>query len=514
MNRVGKFPVSGMLRVVIIFLATVAVHAQTSATGGISGTVREPSGAVLPNASVTVTSAATGFLRTLRTNDHGSFGVDLLSPGQYSLTVAAQGFETQIQKGIVVAVTEVAVANVEMQLGSVNTQVEVTATTELAQTTSAELGRVISSQVITALPLANRNFTQILGLSTGVTVELPDAGAMGKNDQDVSANGVRRSYNNFEYNGVDANNIAENSATGFGPEVSLAVPAPDTIEEFKVQTGIYDASSGRSAGANVDIVSKSGTNQFHGDVWEFFRNNDMNANTFFLNRNGQQRPVLKQNQFGFTLGGPLWKDRTFFFVGYHGTRQRNGLSTAGFASTFLPALTNDRSAATLGAQFAGQKGQFGGVGVAANGSNINPIAVALLQAKLPNGSYLIPTPQVILPSGVGQSSFSSPAQFSEDQVTVDVDHNLSPRDIIRGRFFNSIDPQSGPFAQGNDAANVPGFGLNERDHNLMSAFIYSHTFGPTLVNQATLGYVRFSGSHTVQKPITNSDIGLTPYRRG
>ncbi len=509
MKRLNKFRLARVLGITMFF-AALAVHAQTSATGGISGTVRDTSGGVLPNASVTISNVGTAFSRTVRTNDHGLYVANLLPPGQYSVNVEAQGFETQIQNGIEVIVTEVTVANVEMRVGSVSTQVEVTANTELAQTTSAELGRVVSSQVITALPLANRNFTQILGLSTGVTVELPDAGAMGKNDQDVSANGVRRSYNNFEYNGVDANNIAENSATGFGPEVSLAVPAPDTIEEFKVQTGIYDASSGRSAGANVDIVSKSGTNQFHGDVWEFFRNNDMNANTFFLNRNGQQRPILKQNQFGFTLGGPIWRDKTFFFIGYQGTRQRNGLSTAGFASTFLPPLTNNRSAATLGAEFAGQKGQLGGVGVAPNGSNINPIALALLQAKLPNGSYLIPTPQLILPSGIGQSSFSSPAQFSEDQVTADVDHIFSEKDVIRARFFSSRDPQSGPFAQGNDEANVPGFGLNEVDHNLMSAFIYSHTFGPTLVNQVTLGYVRFSGSHTVAQPITNSAIGLTP----
>lgn len=400
MNCLNLSMLRGVFVVASFFLATAASYAQTSTTGGISGTVHDPSGGVVANASVTITSDATGFSHSVRTNGRGFYVAELLSPGQYTLTISAEGFDTQVQKGVTVVVTETTVSQVQMHLGSVTTRIEVAANTELAQTTSAELGRVVSSQVITALPLANRNFTQILGLSTGVTVELPDAGAMGKNDQDVSANGVRRSYNNFEFNGIDANNIAENSATGFGPEVSLAIPAPDTIEEFKVQTGIYDASGGRSAGANVDIVSKSGTNRFHGDLWEFFRNNDMNANTFFLNRAGQQRPVLKQNQFGFTVGGPIWKDKTFFFFGYQGTRQRNGLSTAGSATVFLPQLTNDRSRATLGAEFAGQKGQLGGVGVAADGSNINPIALALLQAKT-NGSYLIPTPQIILPERNG-----------------------------------------------------------------------------------------------------------------
>lgn len=495
---------------ILTFIGAATCYAQTSESGAISGTVRDASGGVVPGASVAVTNVSTGASRTVPTNDRGTYIVGLLPPGSYSIAVTKEGFDRHILNNIEVIVTEVTAVDITLKIGSVNTDVVVTANMELTQTTSASLGRVVSSQVITALPLANRNFTQILGLSTGVSVELPDAGAIGKNDQDVSANGVRRSYNNFEYNGVDANNIAENSATGFGPEVSLAIPAPDTIEEFKVQTGIYDASSGRSAGANVDIVSKSGTNRFHGAAWEFFRNNDMNANTYFLKRNGQPRPVLKQNQFGATLGGPIRRDKTFFFVGYQGTRQRNGLSSIGFSSVFLPPITNDRSPATLGKQFGGQRGQQGGVAVAANGSNINPIALALLQFKLPDGNYIIPTPQVILPSGVGQSSFSSPAQFSEDQETADVDHMFSPNDIIRGRFFNSTDPQSGPFAQGNSSANVPGFGLVEQDHNLMSAIIYSHTFSPTLINQATFGYVRFSGSHVIQKPITNSDIGLTP----
>jgi hypothetical protein len=224
------------LMVIVTLIGTSTCFAQTSESGAISGTVRDASGSVVPGASVAVTNAATGSSRTVPTNDRGTYIVGLLPPGNYSVAVTKEGFDRHIQNSIEVIVTEVTAVDIALKIGSVNTDVVVTANTELTQTTSASLGRVVSSQVITALPLANRNFTQILGLSTGVSVELPDAGAIGKNDQDVSANGVRRSYNNFEYNGVDANNIAENSATGFGPEVSLAIPAPDTIEEFKVQT--------------------------------------------------------------------------------------------------------------------------------------------------------------------------------------------------------------------------------------------------------------------------------------
>ncbi len=494
---------------VLLLLAKLA-WSQTAETGAISGTVRDPSGAVVVKASAELTNAGTGLSRKLQTDDRGTYLAGLLPPGEYTLTVSADGFQKVVVIGIHVQVTEAAVQDVTLQVGSVSSEISVSTTAELAQTTSAALGRVATDQVITGLPLANRNFTQILGLSPGVTVGLSDAGQLGRNDQNVTANGVRPSYNNFQFNGIDANNIAENSATGFGPEVSLAVPAPDTIAEFKVQTGLYDASAGRGAGANVDIISRTGTNRFHGTAWEFLRNDDFNANTFFLNRNGQARAVLKQNQFGFVFGGPIRKDKTFFFGSYQGTTQRNGLSTAGSASVFLPALTNDRSAAALGAEFGGKSGQLGGVAVAPNGSNINPISLALLQFKLPNGQYLIPTPQVLLANGLGESSFSSPAKFTEQQFTLNIDHNFSTSDTLAGRFFYSTDPYSGPFAQGNDSANVPGFGLVERDKNVMVTLIQTHTFGPRVVNQLSAGYIRFDGYHIVDQPISNSDIGLTP----
>jgi hypothetical protein len=424
----------------LMFLA-LSAWSQTAETGAISVTVHDPSGAVVVNASVEVTNAGTGLSRTILTGSRGTFLAGLLPPGDYNLTVTADGFQKALVSGIHVQVTEVSVADVALQVGSVTSEVTVSTTAELAQTTNAALGRVATDQVITGLPLANRNFTQILGLSPGVSVELSDAGQLGTNNQNVTANGVRPTFNSFQFNGIDANNIAENSATGFGPEVSLAVPAPDTIAEFKVQTGLYDASSGRSAGANVDIISKTGSNRYHGTAWEFLRNDDFNANTFFLNRNGQARPVLKQNQFGFVFGGPIRKDKTFFFGSYQRTTQRNGLSTAGSASVFLPPLTVDRSA---GALVGGKSGQQGGVAVAADGSNINPISLKLLQFKLPNGQYLIPTPQVILPNGTGQSSFSSPAKFTEQQFTLNVDHNFLTSDTLSGRFFSSTDPQSGP----------------------------------------------------------------------
>ena len=308
----------------------------------------------------------TNLSRSLTTTSKGFFRASLLPPGNYSVTVEASNFESQIVHSIRVVVAETAVVEVSLKLGSASTEIEVNGSSELAQTEGSALGRVTDEKTIVALPLANRNFSQTLALSPGVVVEVPNAGNLGANTQNVSVNGAKTTANNFQFNGIDANNIAENSFSGesFAPETGIAIPNPDTIAEFKVQTGMYDAAYGRSAGANVDFVSQTGLDSFHGTLWEFFRNDVLNANDFFAKENGQARPVLKQNQFGGALGGPIRKDKTFFFVSYQGTIQRDGDAASSLVSTFLPALTNDRSAAALGHLYGGQSGVNGGVAVA------------------------------------------------------------------------------------------------------------------------------------------------------
>ena len=245
-------------------------------------------------------------------------------------------------------------------------------------------------------------------------------------------------------------------------------------------------------------------------MWEFFRNTVLNANTFFGNKNGQPRPVLDHNQFGLTFGGPIQRNKTFFFILYQGTRERNGYSSFGSSTVLLPAITDDRSAAALGAKFGGQSGQQGGTAVAKDGSNINPVALSFLQFKLPNGSFLIPTPQTILPTGVGQSSFSIPAIFAENQYSINLDHTVSPKQQLAGRFFYSNDPLSAPFALSLGGANLPGFGQSENDHNALLTLSDTYQFTSNLTNQATFGFVRFAGKRRIAAPVTNSDVGITP----
>ena len=488
---------------------TSAVLGQAPGTGAIKGTVYDPSGAVVQNARVTVASEATEAKRLGSTDTTGTFSFPLLAPGPYSVTVESAGFGTGTANAVGVVVSETSVIDFRLSIASVGTDVFAQPGSELVQTESSTLGRAVDQETIAALPLSNRNYTQILSLSPGVVVELPNASALGRGTQDVSANGNKTTGNNIQFNGVDANNLSQNSAASDGEEVGVAAPAPDTIQEFKVQTGNYDATYGRGTGANVDVVSKSGTTRYHGSLWEFLRNDMFNANNFFSKLTNRPRPVLKQNQFGGAIGGPILRDRLFFFGAYQGLRSSNGEGDQ--VTVNLPQLTPDRSAKTLGAQFCAYPTSAGGVQVACDGSNISPVALALLNFKFPNGQFAVPSPQIVLPSTdptqmpIGESTFATPATYNEDQFTLNVDEKISEKNQFAARFFYSHAPTAEPFSP--NAANVPGWGTTELDQNTMLVLTDTHVFNPRVVNVARFGFMRFDGDSAVENPILASDLG-------
>jgi hypothetical protein len=497
------------LLLLLIYSGFQSATAQAPGTGAIKGTVYDPSGLAIQEAHVTVVNDLTNASRSATTTASGVFSVSLLSPGSYSITVNAPGFAERTAKSINVVVSETKVVELRLSVASVGESVNVEPSLELAQTESSSLGRAVDQQTIEALPLSNRNYTQILSLSPGVVVELPNASALGRGTQDVSSNGSKTTSNNIQFNGIDANNLAQNSAASDGEEVGVAAPAPDTIQEFKVQTGNYDASYGRGTGANVDVVSRSGGNQFHGKAWEFLRNDVLNANNFFSKLTGQPRPVLKQNQFGVAVGGPIVREKSFFFGAYQGLRSSNGEGDQ--VTVNLPQLTSDRSAATLGAQFCPYATSAGGEQVACDGSNVNPVALKLLNFKLPNGQFAVPNPQILLPATdptqipIGESTYSTPATYNEDQFTANIDQKISEKNQLSGRFFYSRAPTIAPFSP--NAATVPGWGTTELDQNTMLVLADTHVVNPRLVNVARMGFMRFDGISAVENPIMASDLG-------
>ena len=355
---------SALLVVVIIaLLSCTDVRSQTASTGALTGVALDPTGAVLTGAVVRLVNADTGAIQSSTCDKDGRFNLLLLPPGRYELQASKTGPDTLIAAATIdVSVSEVVHLELHFRLATVISSLKVYAEEETVQTDSSALGKVVSEPAVSGLPLVTRNFAQTVGLSPGVSIGVFNAGELGlggtalsqiaKSSDGIYVHGARSYDNNFQVDGISVSDV-QGSAAGSG---GIPIPNPDSIQEFKVQTGLYDAGYGRFGGANVSVITKTGSNALHASVFEFLRNELLNANDFFLNQTGQPRPVLKQNQFGVALGAPIKKDKLLFFGSYQGTYQVNGIAagqsrTACTASLSEPPLTNDRTRAALGKIF-------------------------------------------------------------------------------------------------------------------------------------------------------------------
>ena len=302
------------------FWASAAL-AQGGPTGAISGTVTVISGAVLPGAKVDIVSGATGQLvRELLTDSAGLYTANLLPVGTYSVEVSGTGFATIQYTNVGVRVTETTRLDVMLNISAVKETVEVQGKATPVNSTDAATGESLGTETIATLPLATRNFQQLLALSAGASASLNDASQLGRGDVRIDVNGGREDNNNYLIEGITASDYA------FGELTYTPLPNPDDLQEFKVSTSLYDATQGRNGGGNINAVLKTGTAHLHGDVWEYFRNTDLDANDFFLNAAGEGRPTIKQNIFGGDAGGPVGSKARlgYFYLNYQGTRQRSG----------------------------------------------------------------------------------------------------------------------------------------------------------------------------------------------
>jgi hypothetical protein len=418
--------------------------------------------------------------------------------------VEAVGFAPLVVREVPIRITEV--TNLATQLAIKGVQQDVVVEAPLLQTDTVALGRVIARDTIETLPLVNRNYTQILGLTGGTNTDVVDATLLGAGSQEIRANGARSSDNNFMLNGVDANSFGGNMTEATNNSGGgLAIPAPDTIEEFKVQNSLYDAQYGRGGGANVLVETRSGTSQFHGNAYYFGRDEALNANNFFANATGVPKGDFRRHQPGITLGGPLpWFTKgAFFFVSYQATRDVNAASLASSVrSLTLPPIPLTRTPGSLGAIFGGQAGLFGGVAVAPDGSNINPVALNLLNAKNPDGSLVIPSPQTAS-SGVNYTAVL-PGHYDEDQFNTNIELNLGEADKLSVKFFFSNSNQDVPFA----GASVPGFPAVRDFDNRNLAIAHTHIFSPQVINQFRAGFSRIASLTAAPSPLTAQAMGI------
>ncbi len=488
---------------------------QTADTGAISGVITDPKGAVVADAAIKAVNLTTGETRTAVSSGSGSYLVPLLKAGTYRVEASKTGFKLSVSEGIPVHLTETATLNAQLVVGVPTEVVSVNERQELLNTEASALGQVVDQREVSSLPLVTRNYTQILGLSPGVSAEVFNAAEIGRGgvDDNISANGSAYQDNNFQMNGVEINDLAGSGHFSGG----VAIPNPDTIQEFKVQTSQYDASYGRNAGGNVDVATKGGTNNWHGNVWEFFRNEDLNANSYFRNQTGEPRGILRQNQFGFTLGGPIKKDKLLLFTSYQGTRQQNGIDPSCSSSVILPVLTGDRSAAGLAAA-AGPATAFGGLdplGRPVDAANVSAQAIALFSLKLANGQYLIPNPQTVITdpaSGLpeGFSTFSSACPYHEDQFMTNLDWVQNAKSSFQGRFFfaNSAATDTLPSIF-TFSGSLPGSPVSNPQNFRNFSLTHTYIFTNHLVNQAEFGFHHTHAGTAQSFPFSYSEINST-----
>src|SRR5436309_1894889 len=479
--------------IAIVFVAstflglTFSASPQTQTTGRIAGMVKDAQGAVIIGAQVSIENPATADKHSVTTDTSGNYSILQLPPGAYDVRISVPGFTPAVFHAVTIGLAETSTINASLQIAQSSVAVTVSEKPPAIRSDSAELASTIDSRSLEALPLPTRNFLQLLTLAPGVTAPLTNNSAIGRNSPNVSVNGSRTTQNSYQINGVDANDISLHELA------DVAVPAPESISEVNVQTSLYD-SSVAGAGGSVQVVTKGGSNFLHGNVYEYFRNEAFNADDANLKAVGERRPEMRRNVYGAALGGPLRKNKAFFFISYQGTREANGATDQSLYKSVLiaPGLTNDRSTATLMKIF----------GV----PSIDPISLQLLNLRFPNGQFLIPTPQ----NAEGRVTGTALSTYHEEQFNTNLDYRVGAKDLFTAKFFSAHAPVftalSGSYF--GTPASMPGFGTFINVDNRVLSLQEIHTFSPTAVNEVRFGYSLIRHDEVSQEAVKDSSLGI------
>ena len=536
MNNCSKtrplFPCLALL--LTIFLVNAAWAQET--LGTINGTVTDAAGASLADAQVSVTGDNTGFTRSTRTQKSGYFEILNLPIGPYTITITQNGFDTAKIPGIVVQEARATTVNPSLKVGQVAESVTINAN-PLLNATDTTNGYTLDRAQIEATPLATGSFTQLAILAPGVSAEL--LGGTGSNaglgNQPIWANGQRDSSNTFTVNGVNVVNlfngqsasqtesqrenfdIGETSQPGGGTQTSTAVagsngnglasPPPDFIQEIRVNTSMYDAQQGSTSGAHIDVNTLSGGNKFHGSAWGTRGTNALNAAPFFFKQDGvvPANPELHRYTAGGTVSGPILKNKLFFFLGYQHTGSDDQF--AGTSQFQVPAgLTDDRSTAGITAALQSYYNVSGTTYVPI--SSYNPAAVALLNAKLPDGSFLFPSANANavseLQNGKPDVFLSSTSRFKADQATAALDYDVTPTDHLSAKYYYQHAPALAVFG----VSQTGGFPQNEDSGAQVAALDNNLTLGPKINWEQRLGFSRQKVYSDFNPQLSASDVGV------
>jgi len=533
------------MRSVLVVLASLLLAASSALAqqtlGSINGTVSDSSGGVVGKVAVKARNLGTNLTQTATSKDDGSYSLVDLPIGTYEVSFAKDGFKTEVHSQIVVQGGTTTTVNGSLQPGEITTSITVSGTPLLNQTDTTN-GYTLGTDLIENTPLGTGSFTQLALLSPGVNADfLTGSGSnAGLGNQNIFANGQRDTSNSFTVNGVQANNIfngksssgvADNRAVLNTGEVSLSnslggevqtltavysaigqalpSPPPETIEEIRVNTSMYDASEGGYSGAHITTQTRSGTNELHGQAYEYHQTSAWNASPFFFNQDptlralGKTVPELKRNTFGVTLGGPIRKDKLFFFASYQGQRATDQDSSISEVNT-LPGLT-DQNRTNPAALLA-----LAGL---PPGTPINPAAMKILNLKVPSGQFsqqfLIPSETISdvnqqLTLGYNALLIGPKTTFKADQVNGNIDYNWSTKDRLAGKYYFQNDPTFAPFAI-SQVGNFPQQ-LTAGSH----AFSLENTtmVSPNAVWTQRFGFIREKAFAHTTDGYTNSDYGI------
>ena len=517
-----------------VSLLVPALLSAQGTDGRILGRVSDPSGAVLAHAKVTLTNEATAIHREALTNDSGDYSFVEVVPGVYTVQFELTGFKKNIQRGVTVEVNQVVTLNTAMQLGGSQETVDVTSEAPQVDTTSTQLGAVINDRSVNELPLNTRDTYQFLQLQPGVQSQLGSSGSLFAGSDDpgsVSVNGGRTRANNFSVNGGDANDQFVNTPT--------IQPTPDAVEEFRVITNTFDAEYGRNSGSVVNVITKSGGNKFHGDIYEYFRNTILDSRGY----PDTVKPQLNQNQFGATFGGPIKKDRTFFFLSYEARRIRDGqpgqllnvptgtpsltAPTGEFAGDFsgqAPFSGGIQTGGFVASVLDGRSGCDAALGLPAGGiaalamdptsgltdwSTVFPTGVIPTQCQDPVAANLL---QKFVPAaniGSNQNQVVPVGTDNQDQFTIRIDHRINDHQNFTGYYYFNDTRDLLPYDTFEAAgANVTGFGNINHLRFQQYNFTHTWTINNALVNEAHFAYMR-EGELGYIKPQTTGAVTST-----
>ncbi|HYA24454.1 MAG TPA: carboxypeptidase-like regulatory domain-containing protein, partial [Terriglobales bacterium] len=519
--------------------------------GSMNGTVTDISGAVVQGATVKAHASATNLEVSAQSRNDGSFSIADLPIGTYEVRFTKDGFETVVYPQIIVQGNRTATVNARLHPGAVASTVTVEATPLLNQTDTTT-GYTLNETQITDTPLGTGSFTQLAILSPGVNADLLNTAGTnaGLGNQAIWANGQRDTSNSFTVNGVDATNIFNGkstsqvsssrvavnigqNATGNNPSMEIVTstsvygaigqalpsPPPETIEEMHVNSAMYDASQGSNSGAQITTTTKSGTNQFHGGAYEYHQQTGWNANEWFFIHNGLQRPNMHRNVFGAYVGGPLKKDRLFFFGSYQGQRVNDQLLANSIVAV-PPDLTSDRTpggntfaqgglAAVVDQDFIGdtQCGTGGKHPACFDGSQITSQALAIMQQKAPSGSFWIPNAtNTSLQNQGGDTEVLGPnSRFKADQVNGNVDYNFGAKDRFAVKYYYQNDPNTTPFAQ----SQLLGFPQTMQAGSQTISLDNTTVVTTNMTWEQRFGFIRERAYSTTSQFLSPSAVGIS-----